>query len=498
MFVFLQISFDNWSKNVFQVLFWRLFECCFENFLEKLRNTVKYTVLIACERVFTFCLRYCSFLVLLVVANNCPHHYMMEFAKVITVVHRRVRADLPETSWRWLWTIWLHSPMHCATTRKCFHFRELHFFASLRAALCTVNMTSISSKMAKSKTAVCLVFLGPWCDRILVVLAPLEAVTASWSVQSKQVRGRGDDTGGWQGLDSLSVQARTPRWARYRETFPQHTCDGTRIQRHLVKKIPLCVCLNTRASVAKWILSALRACESWTIGNPGRLAHQTFRSHKCSCVRVACFPSSFTSAQVTKFVTSTPHMSLFSYTARTISDVWYHIGSSVCARHPIRVLSDCLLSLRSSLCSLYCLFLSSTSSAARTLNSTFPSSMWMSSEQDPLCTSPNEEFGPLANNAPLTGFQPKLFDDFHYSETAEIIFQEESGDKDAVPSYLFDAELDDETIGKALSSPLFIHQREEPADRRQADHSFEESLLPSQSLSVCHVRTGRPYMNLVR
>ena len=26
----------------------------------------------------------------------------------------------------------------------------------------------------------------------------------------------------------------------------------------------------------------------------------------------------------------------------------------------------------------------------------------MSSEQDPLCTSPNEESGPLANNAPLT------------------------------------------------------------------------------------------------
>ena len=28
--------------------------------------------------------------------------------------------------------------------------------------------------------------------------------------------------------------------------------------------------------------------------------------------------------------------------------------------------------------------------------------MWMLPEQDPLCTSPNEESGPLANNAPLT------------------------------------------------------------------------------------------------
>ena len=42
----------------------------------------------------------------------------------------------------------------------------------------------------------------------------------------------------------------------------------------------------------------------------------------------------------------------------------------------------------------------------------------------------------------------------------------------------------------------FIQEREEPADRRQAYHSFEESLLPSQSLSVCHVRTGRPVHEL--
>ena len=43
---------------------------------------------------------------------------------------------------------------------------------------------------------------------------------------------------------------------------------------------------------------------------------------------------------------------------------------------------------------------------------------------------------------------------------------------------------------------LFIQKREEPADRRQAYHSFEGSLLPSQSLSVCHVRTGRPVHEL--
>ena len=100
-------------------------------------------------------------------------------------------------------------------------------------------------------------------------------------------------------------------------------------------------------------------------------------------------------------------------------------------------------------------------------------------EQDPLCTSPNEESGPLAKNGPLTGYEPNFFDDFHFSETTEIFFQESSSD--TMPSYLHDAEISDYTIGMALSSPLFTQEREDPASRRQAYHSFEESLLPSQS-----------------
>ena len=51
--------------------------------------------------------------------------------------------------------------------------------------------------------------------------------------------------------------------------------------------------------------------------------------------------------------------------------------------------------------------------------------------------------------------------------------------------------IDDYTIGRALSSPLF-QEREHPASRGQANHSLEESLLSSQSLSVGHARTGRP------
>ena len=96
----------------------------------------------------------------------------------------------------------------------------------------------------------------------------------------------------------------------------------------------------------------------------------------------------------------------------------------------------------------------------------------------------------MANNAPLTGYEPKFFDAYHHSETTEIFLQESSSD--TRPSYLHDAVISDDTIDRALSSPLFTQEREEPASRRQAYHTIEESLLSSQSLSVGHVRTRRP------
>ena len=87
---------------------------------------------------------------------------------------------------------------------------------------------------------------------------------------------------------------------------------------------------------------------------------------------------------------------------------------------------------------------------------------------------------------PLTGYEPKLLDNFDYSETSAVIFLDESGDGDTEPSYSCDAELDDEIIGKALSSQLFIQERQEPANLRQACHSHEESLLPAQSFFRTH------------
>ena len=91
---------------------------------------------------------------------------------------------------------------------------------------------------------------------------------------------------------------------------------------------------------------------------------------------------------------------------------------------------------------------------------------------------------------------PTVPDDFHYSGTRRLLTSSSRDESsDAVPSYLFDTELDDETIGRALSSPLFIQEREEPADRREAYHSFEESLLPTQSF-FAHSRTVRPVHEL--
>ena len=110
--------------------------------------------------------------------------------------------------------------------------------------------------------------------------------------------------------------------------------------------------------------------------------------------------------------------------------------------------------------------------------------------RSPLCTLRNEESGPLDDNAPLTGYEPNFIDNYHFSETTENFIQGSSND--TRPSYLHDAEISDDTIGRAFCSPLFTQEREEPASHRQAYHSLEESLLPSQSLSVGHVRTGRP------
>ena len=161
-------------------------------------------------------------------------------------------------------------------------------------------------------------------------------------------------------------------------------------------------------------------------------------------------------------LTDTPHTSLFLLHSATLSDVQSHHDSRMCLCASISMvihdvqLIDRLFSLCSSSCSFPCVSpipCSSLSTSTCALSWTC-SSMWSTSRQLPTGTPPNGESGPLAEFTPPTGYEPKLPDDFHFSETTEIIFRDESSD--AVPSYLIDAELDDETIGRALSSPLFV------------------------------------------
>ena len=116
--------------------------------------------------------------------------------------------------------------------------------------------------------------------------------------------------------------------------------------------------------------------------------------------------------------------------------------------------------------------------------------MWTPPRQITTALTHNEQYCPVVIHNPLTGYEPNLLDNFDYSETSAAIVQDESGDIDTEPSYSCDAELDDEIIGKALSSPLFVQEREEPADRRQTYHSHEESLLPAQSFCT-RTNTGR-------
>ena len=107
----------------------------------------------------------------------------------------------------------------------------------------------------------------------------------------------------------------------------------------------------------------------------------------------------------------------------------------------------------------------------------------------------NEEYGSVAKTNSSKGYEPNQLDNqldnFDYSETYTAIFQNESVDIDTEPSYSFDAELDDELIRKALPSPLFTQDREEPANLRQTYHSHEESLLPAQSFFT-RTSTGKP------
>ena len=108
--------------------------------------------------------------------------------------------------------------------------------------------------------------------------------------------------------------------------------------------------------------------------------------------------------------------------------------------------------------------------------------MWWTNS---LCSLANEGLGTLAKYDPLTGCEPN---DYHISEATEPYIQESSVENGSPNDFGYD----DVTIGKALSSPLFIQEREDDASRRRAHHSQDEGLSSSQSSSVSHDGTVRP------
>ena len=199
--------------------------------------------------------------------------------------------------------------------------------------------------------------------------------------------------------------------------------------------------------------------------------------------------------QPTGVLTEHPHTSHFLVFARMFNSVARDIGSRCSARHTIHVSRACVSDFSSTLhfvCTLHAL-----------------SHLLLHPPDLPLhllCGSVRREFPcvlPRMRSLTLwsTTLLSKVMSTSSSTTTTSqrpLKFSSRSPPATPMPSNLHDKEISDYTIGRALSSPLFTQEREDPASRRQAYHSFEESLLPSQSLSVCQVRTGRHGRLVVR
>ena len=169
------------------------------------------------------------------------------------------------------------------------------------------------------------------------------------------------------------------------------------------------------------------------------------------------------------------------------------VSDKITHAHVITCLSVCcFLTLSSSSHSLAPLYFLSLSTCSLSCSS----SKWSKPQRNKTTAlTNNEEYCPVTMHNPLTNYEPKQLDTFDYSETSATIFQKESVDIDTEPSYSCDVELDDELIGKALSSPLFTQEREEPANLRQTQ--MKKVCCQLSPFSHVQVR-GDPYTNLVR
>ena len=105
---------------------------------------------------------------------------------------------------------------------------------------------------------------------------------------------------------------------------------------------------------------------------------------------------------------------------KTFSSACHHVSDRSLSLHPLNSSS---LSSVSTSCPIFSLSLFCSSSSMSELPS-----------NKSLVHPENEEYGPVAIHNPLTGYEPKLLDDFGHSETSAMIFQDESGDIDTEPS----------------------------------------------------------------
>ena len=119
--------------------------------------------------------------------------------------------------------------------------------------------------------------------------------------------------------------------------------------------------------------------------------------------------------------------------------------------------------------------------------------MWSSSGQYPTGTPPTEESGPLAENAPLTSYEPNILDDFHYSETTEIFFQGNPATR-CPRTCLTRNSTTRPSAERSLHHCSFRSEKNQRTEDKLITQ-LKKSLLPAQSLSVCHARTGRPELS---
>ena len=180
-------------------------------------------------------------------------------------LHHRVRADLPETCWHWVETV-----MFAELCEKC-------FFLVLRFLFCRP-----SGSLSNSKNAFHFVPNGKVHDAQLFGLFVVAAtnrvlvVTALWSVQpNRYVDEETTQMGGDKGLP-VFLRKRAHEGERVTGQLSHNTLSTTHEYEYNgtwpTSKKTLCVCLTTRLCCKRSIamFNALRACESWSIADPGR------------------------------------------------------------------------------------------------------------------------------------------------------------------------------------------------------------------------------------